>query len=99
MNAKLLQIVQAINKDISASAALLFNAYGYLFAEVSEDGKLICPSSVAAYLNDLGYVLTACSPQSDSSRQYGVQLPSIETTPHQELLEWIGAMALGVNTR
>uniref|UniRef100_A0A1B6GZ19 Uncharacterized protein n=1 Tax=Cuerna arida TaxID=1464854 RepID=A0A1B6GZ19_9HEMI len=58
---------------------------------------LVCPSSVAAHLSKLGYNISGCSPQEWSSRRYGVKLPDWNSLEHDELLEWLGAVAVGVD--
>ncbi|KAG8267394.1 Ribonuclease P protein subunit p40 [Homalodisca vitripennis] len=78
------------------SGELQFILHPLHLKDATKEG-LVCPSSVAAYLSKLGYNVSVCSPQLCSSRRYGVELPDWNMLEHDELLEWLGAVAVGVD--
>lgn len=59
----------------------------------------VCPSSVAKYFHDLGYIVKLCSPTYRTHTEYSVKTPQIDldnfdTNDSHELLEWLGMVAL-----
>lgn len=68
------------------------------FAELSGKQKQVCPSSVASYFATQGYTVSECKPKITTSRQFGVKIPT-KTTPHSEILEWLGAVVLEADMR
>lgn len=62
-----------------------------------EDNK-ICPSSIAKYFYDSGFIVKECSNEFTSRIEYSVKVPEIDfndPSESEELVEWLGMLTLG----
>ncbi|XP_049801519.1 ribonuclease P protein subunit p40-like isoform X4 [Schistocerca nitens] len=63
----------------------------------------ICPSSVAAYFDDKGYIVHQCHPHFSKRISYNVPVPPVtarkeeESSEYCDVLEWLGAFSVGVD--
>lgn len=57
----------------------------------------ICPSSIAKYFHERGYVVKECNSTFISHTEYSVKVPEVDfdVVEGEELVEWLGMISLG----